>query len=90
MPNYSLSTRFDIDVLDGHLLLALAPMFIENLNLAEVDREKLFSMFQVLFAPLQRQLGIRDTPQAFYCGSMCGDHLHREHALHFIFRPDPF
>ena len=45
LPNHRLSPRLNVDMFNGHFLLALAAVFVQDLDLAGIDGEELLRVF---------------------------------------------
>jgi len=86
----SLTTSGDMDILDGHLLLALATMLVEGSNLLEVERHKFGRMLQGQISALKRLVLKRSPAQAFGGCLMGADHLNSQHALQPVDRSEIF
>ena len=89
-PDHRLAARMNMDMLDCHLLLALAAMLVEGGKLAFVYSHQPGRMFQVLIAPFKRLALKHRPPEALHRRIVGRDHLRGEHAFHFVARRNAF
>ena len=78
----------DVDVLHGHLLLALAAMPIERFEQDGPGPGQLGGLAQILSPPLEGLLADHSAAVAFHPGIMGSDQLRGHHAFQLVSRTD--
>jgi hypothetical protein len=79
----------DVDVLDGDLLLAVAPVPVQGLKQGGVGAAKFVRLGQALAPALDRLLADHGAPVAFHRGSMAREELSGQHAFQLVAGLDP-
>ena len=74
----------NVDMLHGHLLLALAAMAVECFEQCSVGAGKFVRLGEVLAPPLKALFADHGASVAFHCGVVGGDQLRRHHAFKLV------
>ena len=86
--HHCLPAGMDVDVLHGHLLLALAAVAVERFEQLSEGARELVRLGEVLAPTFEGLLAEHGAPIAFHRRVMSGDQLRCHHALQFVLRAD--
>jgi hypothetical protein len=87
-PDHRLAARVNMDMLDCHLLLALAAMLVQRVEQRRPSAGQLVRLVEILAPALEGLLPDHGAAVAFHRGVVSRDQLRRHHALQFILRAD--
>lgn len=85
--NHSLSSRVNMDMLDCHLLLALATMLVQCIEQCGIRAGQLIGLIEGLTRAFEGLLFQHGSAVTFHASVISSDQLRRHHAFKFIRRP---